>query len=170
MRWPPAPPSPSWPAIPSSASTAALAEAAGARLLETIIGPPAGVGGFASAFVCATGARAMGDAMRFTRAGGSVVLLANAVRLDGLDWTPLWLKELTLRGSLTYGAHAGAGRGAFEEALELIASGRARLRALVTHTFPLAAYAAALRVAMDKGQSRSVKVVLRPGSVASHDS
>jgi L-iditol 2-dehydrogenase len=144
------------------ATTAAMAEAAGTRLLETIIGPPAGVGGFASAFVCATGPRAMEDAMRFTRAGGTVVLLANAVRLDGLDWTPLWLKELTLRGSLTYGAHAGAGPGAFAEALELIAGGGARLRPLVTHTFPLADYSGALRVAMDKGQSKSVKVALRP--------
>jgi threonine dehydrogenase-like Zn-dependent dehydrogenase len=28
---------------------------------------------------------------------------------DGLDWTPLWLKELTVRGSLCYGAHAHGG-------------------------------------------------------------
>ena len=140
---------------------AELAERGGARLLETIIGPPASVGGFAGAFVCATGARAMEDGLRFTRAGGTVVLLANAVRLDGLDWTPLWLKELTLRGSLTYGAH-GSGPGAFAESLELIASGRLPLRPLVTHVFPLADYAGALRVAMDKGQSQSVKVALRP--------
>ena len=145
-------------------NTAELAEAAGARLLETLIGPPASVGGFAGTFVCVTGARAMGDAMRFTRAGGTVVLLGNAVRLDGLDWTPLWLKELTLRGSLTYGVHPGAGHDAFGEALELIANGSGRLRPLVTHTFPLADYAGALRVAMDKGQSQSVKVVLSPGS------
>ncbi len=144
--------------------TGELAEAAGARLLKTIIGAPASVGGFARAFVCAAGRRAMEDAMRFTRAGGTIVLLGNAVRLDGLDWTPLWLKELTLRGSLTYGAHPGAGRGAFEEALQLIAGDRGSLRPLVTHTFPLADYAGALRVAMDKGQSKSVKVVFRfPG-------
>ena len=42
---------------------------------------------------------------------GTVVLLGNARALDGVDWTPLWLKELTLRGSLAYGGHAHGGAG-----------------------------------------------------------
>src|SRR5262245_39993654 len=108
---------------------ATLAKASGARLLPTIIGPPAVVGGFDRTFVCIAGARGVDDALNLTRAGGTVVLLGNARGLDGLDWTPLWLKELTLRGSLTYGgaptgvhggAHGGTGRGDFEEALALI--------------------------------------------------
>ena len=139
----------------------ALAEAAGARLLQTVIGPPAAVGGFDRTFVCVTGARAMDDALRFTRAGGTVVLLGNARHLDGLDWTPLWLKELTLRGSLTYGTHAGADRDAFAEALDLIATGRAPVSSLVTHTFPIADHAQALATAMGKGESKSVKVAFR---------
>jgi len=149
---------------------AALAEAAGSRLLKTVIGPPAAVGGFDRAFVCIAGARGMEDALRVTRAGGTVVLLGNARALDGLDWTPLWLKELTLRGSLTYGAapgptpagpraaHAGASRSDFAEALAMIADGRADVAPLLTHTFPLADHAQALATARGKGRSRSVKV------------
>ena len=140
---------------------AALAEVSGARLLETIIGPRAVVGGFDRSYVCIAGRRGLDDALNLTRAGGEVVLLGNARGLDGLDWTPLWLKELRLRGSLTYGgAHAGAERGDFEEAMSLIASGRATVAPLVTRTFPLADYAGALGTAMDK-RAQSVKVAFR---------
>ena len=139
---------------------AALAEASGARLLKTIIGPPAVVGGFDRSYVCIAGRSGVGDALNLTRAGGEVVLLGNARGLDGLDWTPLWLKEITLRGSLTYGLHAGAERGDFEEAMDLIAKGRAAVAPLVTHTFPLADHAQALATAMDK-RAQSVKVAFR---------
>jgi threonine dehydrogenase-like Zn-dependent dehydrogenase len=138
----------------------ALAEAAGTRLLKPIIGKPVGVGGFDRTFVCIGGIRGMDDAMRFTRAGGTIVLLGNSSTMNGLDWTPLWLKELTVRGSLCYGAHAHASpeRGAFGEAAALIASGRAPVRPLLTHTFPLEEYRRALDVARDKGGEESVKV------------
>ena len=137
-----------------------LADAGDARLLEPIIGKPVGVGGFDRAFICIGGAQATDDAMRVTRAGGTLVLLGNSARMDGIDWTPLWLKELTLRGSLCYGEHrhVSPARDAFREAAEIIASGRAAVRPLLTHTFPMARYRAALATAMNKGGERSVKV------------
>jgi len=141
----------------------ALAEAGRTRLLKPILGKPVGVGGFDRTFVCIGGAHAMDDAMRFTRAGGTVVLLGNSSTMNGLDWTPLWLKELTVRGSLCYGAHAHASpeRGAFEEAAALIASGRAPVKPLLTHTFTLEEYRRAMDVARDKGGAESVKVAFR---------
>lgn len=140
-----------------------LAEAGGARLLKPIIGKPVGVGGFDRTFICIGGAQATDDAMRVTRAGGTLVLLGNSARMAGIDWTPLWLKELTLRGSLCYGEHrhVSPARDAFREAAELIASGRAAVRPLLTHTFPIADYRAALATAMNKGNERSVKVAFR---------
>lgn len=140
-----------------------LAQAAGTRLLKPIIGEPVGVGGFDTTFVCVGGAKGLSDAMRFTRAGGTIVLLGNATTLRGVDWTPLWLKELTLRGSLCYGAHAhgGASRGAFDEAAELIACGAASVGSLVTHTFALSDYSAAIGSALGRGRSESVKVAFR---------
>jgi threonine dehydrogenase-like Zn-dependent dehydrogenase len=140
-----------------------LADAGGVRLLKPIIGKPPGVDGFHRTFVCIGTARATDDALRMTRAGGTIVLLGNASRLDGVDWTPLWLKELTLRGSLCYGEHRHLtpARDAFREAAELIAAGRAPVAPLVTHTFPLADYRAALATAMDKKESGSVKVVFK---------
>ncbi|MDQ6887305.1 MAG: alcohol dehydrogenase catalytic domain-containing protein [Gemmatimonadota bacterium] len=137
-----------------------LAEAARARLLRPIIGGPVAVGGFDGCFVCIGARRGIEDALRFTRAGGTAVLLGAASKLDGVDWTPLWLKELTVRGSLTYGTHGHASphAHAFDEAADLIASGRVKIEPLLTHTFPLADYRRALATAMDKGAARSVKV------------
>lgn len=142
---------------------AALAESGGTRLLQPILGEPIGVGGFDSTFVCIGGTRGMDDAMRVTRAGGTIVLLGNSSTMNGIDWTPLWLKELTVRGSLCYGAHrhASPARTAFDEAADLIASGRAPIRPLLTHTFPLADYRRAIETAMDKGGAESVKVAFR---------
>jgi threonine dehydrogenase-like Zn-dependent dehydrogenase len=101
--------------------------------------------------------------MRFTRPGGTIVLLGNVSTLNGLDWTPLWLKELTVRGSVCYGAHSHGGvrQDAFTEAANLIASGRAPVGTLVTSTFALADYRRALDAAMDKGGAKSVKVAFR---------
>ena len=140
-----------------------LADVGGTRLLKPILGKPVGVGGFDTTFVCVGGSTAIDDAMRFTRAGGTIVLLGNATTLPGVDWTPLWLKELTIRGTLCYGshAHAGASRGAFEEAANVLATSGAPLAALVTHTFKLSDYARAIATASDRGGSQSVKVAFR---------
>jgi threonine dehydrogenase-like Zn-dependent dehydrogenase len=143
--------------------TDALAEVAQTRLLTPIIGKRVGLGGVDMTYVCIGGSRGMDDAMRVTRAGGTIVLLGNSSTMNGLDWTPLWLKELTVRGSLCYGAHqhASPALDAFDEAAALIAGGRAPIAPLLTHTFPLAEYRQALAAAMDKGDAKSVKVAFR---------
>lgn len=140
-----------------------LADAAKARLLKPIIGKPVGVGGFDRTFICIGGARATDDAMRVTRAGGTVVLLGNSARMDGIDWTPLWLKELVVRGSLCYGEHrhASPASDAFRDAADLIAMRRVALAPLLTHVYPLSAYRTALATAMDKKASGSIKVAFR---------
>jgi len=137
-----------------------LAEAAGSRLLQPILGRPIGVGGFDLVFVCISSTRGVEDAMRFARAGATIVLLGNATTLRGLDWTPLWIKELSLRGTLAYGGHAhgGADINAFNIAADLIATGRAPVETLVTHQFALSDYRAALHTARAKGSVESVKV------------
>jgi threonine dehydrogenase-like Zn-dependent dehydrogenase len=140
-----------------------LADAGHARLLKPIIGKPVGVGGFDRTFICIGGARATDDSMRVTRAGGTVVLLGNSAKMDGIDWTPLWLKELTVRGSLCYGdhRHASPASNAFREAADLIAARRVSLAPLLTHVYSLADYRDALSTAMDKKASGSIKVAFK---------
>jgi threonine dehydrogenase-like Zn-dependent dehydrogenase len=140
-----------------------LADVAQTRLLKPIIGRPIGRGGFDRTFVCITGVRGMEDAMRFTREGGTIVLLGNTTSLNGLDWTPLWIKELSIKGSLCYGAHkhGSATESDFATATQLIATRVADVRGLVTHTFPLAEYRRAIATALDKRGAGSVKVAFR---------
>jgi L-iditol 2-dehydrogenase len=140
-----------------------LADVAETRLVQPILGRPIGIGGVDVTYVCISGTRGIEDAMRFTRAGGTIVLLGNATTLRGLDWSPLWIKELTFKGTLAYGSHGhgGASTHAFNEAASLIASGRAPIAGLVTHEFPLARYRDALAEARAKGHGESVKVVFK---------
>jgi len=140
-----------------------LAEVAGTRLVKPILGRPIGIGGFDMVYVCSSSTRAVDDAMRFTRAGGTIVLLGNASTLGGLDWTPLWMKELTFRGTLAYGGHSHGGTPthAFLDAAAMIDDGRAPVARLVTHEYPLSDYRTALQTARAKGLDESVKVVFR---------
>ncbi len=143
---------------------AELADAGGTRLLQPILGRPIGVGGFDLTFVCTGGARGVEDALRFTTSGGTMVLLGNASTLRRLDWTPLWLKELTISGTLAYGAHAGHGgasMSAFNEAAALIGERRVQLAGLVTHQFTLREHRAALATARERGERGSVKVAFQ---------
>jgi L-iditol 2-dehydrogenase len=134
-----------------------LAAAAGARLLKPIIGERIAVGGFDCTYVCISGRRGVEDALRFTRSGGSVMLLGNATKLPGVDWSPIWFKELELAGTLCYGEHSHAGH-SFREAAEMMSANGALLEPLVTHTFQLSDYRRALTVALDKRGANSVKV------------
>ncbi len=141
-----------------------LADAGMTRLLQPILGRPIGVGGFDATYVCIGGARGVEDALRFTTQGGAIVLLGNASTLRGIDWTPLWLKELNVAGTLAYGAHAGHGgasTNAFNEAATLIGERRVELAGLVTHEFTLAEHRKALATARERGGSGSVKVAFR---------
>jgi L-iditol 2-dehydrogenase len=141
-----------------------LADAAGTRLLKPIIGPPIGVGGFDVTFVCASNDTAISDALRFTRSGGRIVLLGNVATLKGVDWTPLWLKELRITGSLAYGTHGhgGASLNAFDEAAQIIAREETLFAPLVTHTFALNDFRNALSTARARDGQQSVKVALKP--------
>jgi threonine dehydrogenase-like Zn-dependent dehydrogenase len=148
-----------------------LSRIVGGRLLDPILGPRIHVGGFDATFVCVGTDAAVADALRFTRGGGKIVLLGNVSRLARVDWTPLWLKELSVAGSLCYHAAAGhalAPRGAFETALELLAGKTgAAVEPLVTHVVPLPRAKEAIAIAIGRAGSRAVKVAIECRSSAS---
>ena len=140
---------------------AELARLSEGKLLQPVLGKRIGIGGFDATFVCAGSDAAVDDALRFTRSGGAIHLLGNVSSLKKVDWTPIWLKELTVRGSLCYGfhQHGGAERHSFDVGLDFLAGGLAAdLEPLVSHTFPLTDYKHALATAMGKSKSPSVKV------------
>ncbi|MEW6046583.1 MAG: zinc-binding dehydrogenase [Bacillota bacterium] len=143
----------------------ALAEALGARLLKPIMGKPVPVGGADVTFECVGAGSSIDDALRFTRGGGRVILVGLASLPRGVDWTPIWLKELDIQGTFCYGYERlpdGRRLRTMEYAIELMARGKADLSPLVTHKFPLERWREAIRAATRKGPSGAIKVALVP--------
>ena len=116
-------------------------------------------GGADIVYDCVGTVSSMNEATRFARAGGKIVLIGTATKLDGLDWTPIWLRELTIIGSMCYGYETVRGHTmrTYQLALDLMASGKVDLAPLLTHMFHIEEWQAALQAAMSKASSRLVK-------------
>ncbi|OFX30063.1 MAG: hypothetical protein A2Z07_03005 [Armatimonadetes bacterium RBG_16_67_12] len=141
-----------------------IARLTGARVLTPLIGPPVLTGGVDVTMECVGTASSIDDALRLTRAGGTVVLVGLAAAPRGIDWTPIWLREVAVKGSFIYAQDQVDGRPVrtVDLAMELLASGRVDLRPLITHRFALTDWRKAAAVALDKRRHHAVKVVLRP--------
>ncbi len=139
-----------------------IAALVGARLLKPLIGPPVLTDGVDAVLECVGTGRSIDSALRLTRAGGVVALVGLASAPRGVDWTPMWLREVSVRGSFAYSTEIVEGRRvrSVDLAMELIADGSAGLGRMVTHRFPLADYRRAVGVALDKRRHRAVKVAL----------
>jgi L-iditol 2-dehydrogenase len=139
----------------------ALAQALGARLAQPVLGPSLVSGGAGVVYECVGKSSSLDTAIRFTREGGTAVILGLAAMPEGIDWASVWLKEITLAGSYVYGVEDCEGRRVrtMELALELAAAGEVDLSSLVTHRFPLSEYRRALSTACAKAKHKLVKAV-----------
>lgn len=144
-----------------------LADLLGGTLRRPMLGRRVFIGGADLTIECVGSSRSLDDALRLTGPGGSVILLGLASVPSGVDWTPVWWKELRITGSYIYAVERWQGRTAktMELVLDWMARGTVRLGGLVTHRFPLHAYRLALRTAMGKAQSQAFKVVFEPGRI-----
>jgi threonine dehydrogenase-like Zn-dependent dehydrogenase len=138
---------------------AALAEAISACLHRPILGKPLVSGGAEVVYECVGSDASLDTAVRFTREGGTAVILGLAAIPKGIDWAPIWLKEIHLHGSYTYGVETWQGRQVrtFQLALDLMAEGRVDLAPLVTHRFRLEEYRHALKMVAQKPLDHLVK-------------
>lgn len=149
-------------------SVEALAREVGAGVLRPVLGRPFLNGGFDRVIDCIGSKQSLDDALRVTRAGGTVVLLGGAGEISSLDWTFVWARELTIAGSLAYGWAQDPRqvptprRRTFEITLDVLASTARPVRELVTHTFPMSEYGRALETNLDRRGTRSIKTVLTP--------
>jgi threonine dehydrogenase-like Zn-dependent dehydrogenase len=102
----------------------------------------------------------LNQALRMTQGQGSVVILGLAAMSEQVDWTPIWLKEIKVIGSLTYGAETFKGKRAdtFARAVELLTKRRADLTPVKPRKYPLEQYREALSEAASKKTSGAVKV------------
>lgn len=98
-------------------------------------------------------------AIHRVRRGGRVVVVGVFTQKVRIDAVALMVKEVQLRGSMTYGRSGP--RTDFEVALQLLAADPQRYRALLTHRVPLAEIAAGFTAAGDKSRG-AIKVLVEP--------
>jgi L-iditol 2-dehydrogenase len=138
-----------------------LAERTGGKLYQPILGKPALIGGADVVYECVGSDDSVDDALHLTTAGGKVVLIGLAAVPKGVDWTPVWFRELTLKG--TYGvaveSYQGRRMRTYEVGLELMAQGKLDLSPLLTHKFRLAEYRRAFHTLRAKGPNGVSKAV-----------
>ncbi len=152
--------------LPGAEARQALIDT-GARAYMPIVGPEVYAGGgFAAVFDCVGSESSLAQSLRFAAPRGRIVLLGCAGRLDKLDLTFLWAREVQVIGCVGYGTEDwdGRRRHTFEIALEGMEANPDGLADLVTHVFPLRQYRDALRAAFDRRRSGAVKVALAPGT------
>lgn len=138
--------------------------ALGGRAFKPLIGPEVFAGGFDAVFDCVGSSRSLDQAVRMTRAGGSVAMLGCCTQIHDVDLTFLWARQLTVRGFVAYGPERWQGRTlhTFELVLELLARSTLPVTEVVTHEFALKDYQQALKALYARAESGALKVLLRP--------
>lgn len=124
-------------------------------------------GGVRLVYDTITSSLTLNQALRMVRGKGSLVVLGLAALPEGVDWTPVWMKEVSIVGSLTYGAEVFQGKRAdtFARAIELVARRRADLTPIQPRKYPLNQYRQALGQAARKKNSGAVKISFVPADV-----
>ena len=137
-----------------------IAALTGARHYKGMLGNQMLVGGFDVVYDCVGSARTVEDALRWTRAGGAVVVVGVDLNRLRLDLTPVWYYEVDLLGSMANGAESWKGEhvSTFDLTARWFAEGKLTAEGLITHRFPLADYRKAIETATDKS-SGAIKVV-----------
>lgn len=139
-------------------------QATGAKLFRGAMSNTMLLGGYDVIYDTIATRRTLYDALRWTRAGGAVVVIGVSLHLMRIDLTPIWYQEVSLIGSFGHGIEqwpVGSQEhySTFAIAAELMAQGLIHPEKLITHRFALTSYREALATAAGKGRARSIKVV-----------
>ncbi|MDX1601126.1 MAG: alcohol dehydrogenase catalytic domain-containing protein [Anaerolineales bacterium] len=137
-----------------------VAESTGGELYTAPLNRGMILGGFEVIYDCVGSERTVHDALRWTRAGGAVVLVGIDLGELTIDLNPIWYQEVDLIGSNTFGVENWKGRmiHTFDLVIEMLQEGVLEHEGLITHRFPLSEYKQAVDTARDK-TSGAIKVM-----------
>ncbi len=138
-----------------------VCRATGAEIHRPALGKPVLSGGADVTFDCIGNSGTIDDALRFTRAHGTVILVGMPAVPRQVDWTSIWYKELAVVGAYTQGTETLDGRRmrTFPLAMELMRARGAVLAPLVSARFPLQDFRQAFAHAAASGRLGAVKTV-----------
>jgi 2-desacetyl-2-hydroxyethyl bacteriochlorophyllide A dehydrogenase len=136
----------------------------GARLYKGKLGNKMLLGGYDIIFDTVGTQQTIHHTLRWTRAGGTVVLVGLSLHQLKLDLSPIWYQEVSLMGTLGHGMEdwpigTNQQQSTFAIASELITNGQLRPEKLITHRYPLSDFRAALQAASNKKGNQAIKVV-----------
>jgi threonine dehydrogenase-like Zn-dependent dehydrogenase len=118
------------------------------------------LGGFDVVYDCIGSQKTLQDSLRWTRAGGTVVLSGVSLELMKIDLTPIWAQEVNLVGLLAHGMEEwnGVRLRTYDLTSQLLLAGKLTIDGLITHSFPLERWREAIATSLDK-RNGAVKVV-----------
>ena len=132
----------------------------GGKCYVPLMGPAAMMKGFNRVYDCFSTSNSVSTAMRVVRTGGVISLVGMSGQLK-FDPTMLWLKLISIKGSLYYGIHEWEGkrRHVFEIAIDLASRGRVNFNDMVTHIFRLDEYKKMIKINISKGRYKAIKTM-----------
>ncbi len=135
-----------------------VAELTSAKVLKPLLGKPVMVGGADLVFECVGSDDSIDDALRFTKQGGTTVLVGLAGVTKKVDWTFVWFKELRVAGTNSSSGEIfrGERKRGYGIALQLMEEGL-DLSPLLTHTFKLEEYKKAIEMNFFRGKYGLIK-------------
>ncbi len=147
----------------SRADYAAVARITGGKFFSAPLNRGVVVGGFDLIYDCVADPRTTNNALRWVRAGGTVVMIgAHMAPMPKVDLTPIWYHHVNLVGTYGHGMNNwnGVHKHTYEWVFDLFRQDKLEINGLITHRFPLRDYKEAIRVATAKGRERAIKVIL----------
>jgi 2-desacetyl-2-hydroxyethyl bacteriochlorophyllide A dehydrogenase len=151
-----------------------VARTTGAQLYTGMFGNKMLIGGYDVIYDTVGSQQTIHDSIRWTRAGGTVVIVGLSLHTMRIDLTPIWYQEIDLTGTFSHGMETWpigtyGRRSTFAVAAEMIENRQVHPEKLITHRFALNNYREALSTATAKPRTQAIKVVfdyaLLPASV-----
>jgi len=138
-----------------------VARLTGGRVYRGAFGNRTVMGGFDIVYDCVGGPQTLRDALRWARAGGTVVLVGVRMAPMHIDLTPVWYWEVDLVGMFAHGSQEWQGErlSTFDLVVRLLREGKLNFDGFITHRFPLSQYRQAFQTAMDQARSHCLKVI-----------
>jgi len=147
-----------------SADYPAVARLTGGKYFTGPLNKGVVIGGFDRVYDCVADERTLTDDLRWTRAGGTVVMVGSHMApMPRIDLTPVWYHQIDLVGTYGHGHDVkdGVRKHSYEWVFDQFRAGRFTTEGLITHRFPQKDYRAAIAASVNKEKSKSIKVMLQ---------